>query len=87
VAHDETQNLKVPQRLKDGHLVFFFLLLTSYNNVYYKYESIFIIGVRKYCHDKKVLDFCFVMCKIGQCSSLLPFILNLLFQIITYLML
>ncbi len=34
-------NFKVPQRPKDGHLVFIILLLASYDNVYYKYESFF----------------------------------------------
>jgi len=35
-------NFKVPQRPKDGHLVFIILLLASYDNVYYKYKSLFI---------------------------------------------
>jgi hypothetical protein len=34
-------NLKVPQRPKGGHLIFIILLLTSYNNVYYKYEPFY----------------------------------------------
>jgi hypothetical protein len=39
--HTMKPNLKIPQRLKNGHLVYF-LLSASYNNVYYKYESFFI---------------------------------------------
>jgi hypothetical protein len=35
-------SLKVFQRPKYGHLVFIFLLLASYNNVYYTHESFFI---------------------------------------------
>jgi hypothetical protein len=40
---------------------FFFLLLAPWNNVYYKYESLFLIslliGIGRYCHNKKYLIF------------------------------
>jgi len=38
--HKMKHKFKVLQRPKNDHFVFIFLLLASYDNVYYKYESL-----------------------------------------------
>jgi hypothetical protein len=69
--HKMKHKFKSPLKTKRWSFGFYLLLLTSYNNVYYKHESLFIIfflliGVRKRCHSKRYWIFILWHAKIDM---------------------
>jgi hypothetical protein len=76
----DCDKFKSPAMTKRWPFDFYFLLLASYNNVYYKYESFFIFfllnEIRKHCHNKRYWIYVLCCAKMDSVVCFCPIIEN-----------